>query len=85
MGNTSASPAGTVTPDRVKMALLELDKLARDVLEKPGVPGLAIAVVYQDQVVYAKGFGVREAGKSDSWMRIPYFSSRLCPNRSAQR
>ena len=65
MGNTSASPAGTVTPDRVKMALLELDKLAQDVLEKPGVPGLAIAVVYQDQVVYAKGFGVREAGKSD--------------------
>jgi CubicO group peptidase (beta-lactamase class C family) len=65
MGNTSASPAATVTPDRVKMALLELEKLAQDVLEKPGVPGLAIAVVYQDQVVYAKGFGVREAGKSD--------------------
>ncbi|HEY9845736.1 MAG TPA: serine hydrolase, partial [Candidatus Caenarcaniphilales bacterium] len=30
-----------------------------------GVPGMAIAVVHKDQVVYLKGFGVREAGKSN--------------------
>jgi len=54
-----------VTADRVKMALPELEKLAQVVLKKADVPGLAIAVVYQDEVVYAKGFGVREAGKSD--------------------
>ncbi|MGH7057873.1 MAG: serine hydrolase, partial [Acetobacteraceae bacterium] len=28
-----------------------------------GVPGMAIAVVHRDQVVYIKGFGVREAGR----------------------
>ncbi len=28
-----------------------------------GVPGIAIAVVHRDQVVYKKGFGVRETGK----------------------
>src|SRR5512136_102205 len=29
------------------------------------VPGLAIAVVKDDSVVYARGFGVREIGKPD--------------------
>jgi Beta-lactamase class C and other penicillin binding proteins len=59
-----ASAAG-VTPEKVKAALTELEKLAKEALKKPGVPGLAIAVVYQDRVVYARGFGVREAGKPD--------------------
>lgn len=54
-----------VTPGTVRAALPELEKLTTDLLKKTGVPGLAIAVVYQDQVVYAKGFGIREAGKPD--------------------
>ncbi len=61
-----APPAPGVTPDRVKTALPELEKLTTDLLKKTGVPGLAIAVVHQDQVVYAKGFGVREAGKPET-------------------
>jgi CubicO group peptidase (beta-lactamase class C family) len=55
-----------VTPAKVKTALPELEKLTTDLLKKTGVPGLAIAAVHQDQVVYAKGFGVREAGKPDA-------------------
>ena len=62
---TTASSTSTITPDRVKAALVELDSLAKSSLQKTGVPGAAIAVVYKDQVVYARGFGVREAGKSD--------------------
>ncbi|HEX5940584.1 MAG TPA: serine hydrolase [Dehalococcoidia bacterium] len=62
----SAPPAPGVTPDKVKTALPELEKLITDLLRKTGVPGLAIAVVHQDQVIYAKGFGVREAGKPDA-------------------
>jgi CubicO group peptidase (beta-lactamase class C family) len=52
-----------VTPAKVQAALLEMDTLAGEALQKTGVPGMAVVVVYQDQVVYLKGFGVREAGK----------------------
>ncbi len=57
-----AEPAVT---DQIKAALPQLEKLAEDTLKKTGVPGMAIAVVYKDQVVYLKGFGVRETGKSN--------------------
>lgn len=51
-------------PDaRVKAALGQLDALARQTMERTHIPGMAIAVVYRDQVVYLKGFGVREVGK----------------------
>jgi CubicO group peptidase (beta-lactamase class C family) len=49
----------------IQAALAQLDTLAARVIMEGGVPGLAIAVVYRDEVVYLKGFGVREAGKSD--------------------
>ena len=62
---TSAPSRSGVTPDKVKTALVELDALTKSSLQKSGVPGTAIAVVYKDHVVYAKGFGVRESGKSD--------------------
>ncbi len=62
----SAPLAPGITPETVKAALPELEKLATDLLKKTGVPGLAIAVVHQDQVVYARGFGVREAGKPET-------------------
>jgi CubicO group peptidase (beta-lactamase class C family) len=61
----SVPPTPGITLDKVKAALPELEKLTNDLLKKTGVPGLAIAVVHQNQVVYAKGFGVREAGKPD--------------------
>ena len=57
----SIPAAPGVTPEKVKKALPDLEELTTELLKKTGVPGLAIAVVHQDQVVYAKGFGVREA------------------------
>ncbi|MEX2112176.1 MAG: serine hydrolase [Pirellulales bacterium] len=42
-----------------------MEKLTRLTLKSTEVPGIAIAVVHQDQVVYKLGFGVREAGKPD--------------------
>jgi CubicO group peptidase (beta-lactamase class C family) len=59
------APAAGVTPESVKAALPELEKLAEQTLKKTGVPGMAVAVVYKDEVVYLKGFGVREAGKEE--------------------
>ena len=51
------------TPERVKTAVRELEKLARQTLKSVGVPGIAIAVIHRDQVILKQGFGVREAGK----------------------
>jgi CubicO group peptidase (beta-lactamase class C family) len=61
-----AGPTPRATPEKVKAALPRLEKLIEQTLKKTGVPGLAVAVVHQDRVVYLKGFGVRQAGKSDA-------------------
>ena len=64
MANADDTPPGAeVTPERVKSVLGELEKLTNQTLNNTGVPGIAIAVIHQDQVVYKQGFGVREAGK----------------------
>lgn len=50
-------PAG-----RIDAAVGDLDNLANGLMARTGVPGMAIAVVHDDKVVYAKGFGVRKVG-----------------------
>src|SRR5881398_3101112 len=49
-----------VTSEQVNRAVQELEKLAQKKIQENAVPGLAIAVVFQDKAVYAKGFGVRD-------------------------
>jgi CubicO group peptidase (beta-lactamase class C family) len=57
-------PAASAVPrEKVKAALPALERLAHQTLKKTGVPGMAIAVVHRDEVIYLKGFGVRQAGK----------------------
>jgi CubicO group peptidase (beta-lactamase class C family) len=56
----SAQEKSHVTSDRVTHAIQELEKLAQKQIQENALPGLAIAVVFQDKVVYAKGFGVRD-------------------------
>jgi CubicO group peptidase (beta-lactamase class C family) len=46
-------------------ALKQLDPLVAETLAKTHVPGAAVAVVYQDRVVYMKCFGVRRLGASE--------------------
>jgi CubicO group peptidase (beta-lactamase class C family) len=61
--------AGPAPPDarqRVDAALVQLDQLAADTLKRTGVPGMAVAVVYRDQAIALKGFGVRQAGRPES-------------------
>ena len=50
-----------VTSEQVTHAIQQLEKLAQRQIQENALPGLAIAVVFQDKVVYAKGFGVRDA------------------------
>ena len=70
---TSLSPddadgAGTVASvsrGQVDAALSEIDGLVGAEMERSGVPGVAVAVVYDDEVVFAEGYGVREVGAHD--------------------
>lgn len=54
--------AVAIPPGQIDAAVAQLDGVATDMLRRTGVPGMAIAVVHDDRVVYAKGFGVRDAG-----------------------
>src|SRR3954447_12888463 len=41
-----------VTREQVEAALPKLEQLAQETLKKTGIPGMAITVVYQDEVLY---------------------------------
>src|SRR5262245_56607409 len=58
---TSAEAQGArpITTAQVQQATGQLDALARTHVDRQAVPGLAIAVVFHDAVVFAKGYGVR--------------------------
>jgi CubicO group peptidase (beta-lactamase class C family) len=49
-----------VAPEQVDKAIREIERLAQKQIQENALPGLAIAVVFQDKVRYAKGFGVRD-------------------------
>jgi CubicO group peptidase (beta-lactamase class C family) len=49
-----------------KAALAQLDAYVAKAVKDWHAPGLAIAVVKDDSVVFAKGYGVRELGKPDA-------------------
>jgi CubicO group peptidase (beta-lactamase class C family) len=56
----AAQEKSHVTSEQVTHAIQELEKLAQKKIQENAVPGIAIAVVFQDRVMYAKGFGVRD-------------------------
>jgi CubicO group peptidase (beta-lactamase class C family) len=74
VGTPSASllpvPEPQVKPlldqQKVNDALAKLDGIVQSAMENTGVPGVAVAVVYKDQMVYSKGFGVRESGRPET-------------------
>ena len=48
-------------PDgRVRAAVRHLDDVIKEVQKRTGVPGIAASVVHGGQMLYAKGFGVRD-------------------------
>lgn len=62
---TVSAPPGEITAERVAQAVERIPTLAEDILKRTGVPGMAVAVVYDDAVQYSGGFGVRELGKDE--------------------
>ncbi|MFB7279060.1 serine hydrolase [Streptomyces hydrogenans] len=61
-----AQPPSEITRDEVETAVGGLDDVVRDAMRRTGVPGVAVGVVHDDEVVYLKGFGVREVGTKDA-------------------
>ncbi len=65
--STAAPPEKShVTSEQVTHAIQEIEKLAQKQIQENALPGLAIAVVFQDKTVYAKGFGVRDTNRKVS-------------------
>lgn len=58
-------PAQTVTAADVEAALALVPDEMESMLAASGVPGMAVAIVFEDEVVFADGFGVREVGTDD--------------------
>lgn len=55
-----------LTQVQVDGAVAALDGIVGDAMARTGVPGVAVAVVHGDAVVYARGFGLREAGRPET-------------------
>jgi CubicO group peptidase (beta-lactamase class C family) len=51
-----------ISPETVKTALAQLDPYIRSSLASTKVPGVAVAVVHNDQVVFLRGYGIRKVG-----------------------
>lgn len=65
-GNDHAEQSSeAVAQDRVAYALNQIDGKVSNDMANTGIPGLAVAVVYRDRLVYINGFGVRQAGLRD--------------------
>jgi CubicO group peptidase (beta-lactamase class C family) len=76
-----ASGRNQVTEQKVRAALPSLDALMEQALQKTGIPGVAIAVVYKDRVIYLK---VLAFARQESWrglMRIRFFSLLPSPSQ----
>ncbi len=63
-------PAGAAevkkpTPAQLQKILSDFDRYAEAAREAWQVPGMAIAVVVDDKVVFAKGYGVKKVGAAD--------------------
>jgi CubicO group peptidase (beta-lactamase class C family) len=55
-----AQQKSQVASEQVDKAIGQIEEIAQQKIQENAVPGLAIAIVFQDKVVYAKGFGVRD-------------------------
>lgn len=85
-----AYSAVAIPPGQIDAAVAQLDGIATDMLARSGVPGMAIAVVHDDRVVYAKGFGVRrvdtdEAVNPDTVFQIASVSKSIAATVAARQ
>ncbi len=89
-GTAGTTPAGgaagttaVLSDAQVAAAVARLDELTKKAMADTGLPGLSIAVVHGDKLIYAKGFGVKQVGTWISWMRTRCSRWRRCRSRWA--
>ena len=61
----SGQEAGQETAQDVRIPLDGFDAYVREAIRAWDVPGLAVAVVQDDSVLFSRGYGVRELGRDD--------------------
>ncbi|MCD9625306.1 serine hydrolase [Rhabdothermincola salaria] len=59
-GSGDASEAGALTRADVDRAVEQLPDIVEEAMAETGIPGVAVAIVHDDEVVAAEGFGVRD-------------------------
>ncbi|HEY9715597.1 MAG TPA: serine hydrolase domain-containing protein, partial [Chroococcales cyanobacterium] len=55
----------SMTEENLQAAIAKIDKLAQKQIDEGAVPGMAIAIVHNDKVLFARGYGLREVGKPE--------------------
>lgn len=65
MLTTQVQAGAKVTEAELQKAITDVDKLAQQLIDNNVIPGVAIAIVHNDKVVFAKGYGVRDVTKPD--------------------
>ena len=60
-----AEPVNKPTPEQLKKILADFEHYAQQAQKDWQVPGMAIAIVADDKVILAKGFGVKKVGGVD--------------------
>jgi CubicO group peptidase (beta-lactamase class C family) len=58
-------PPQKPTPKQLKNILADFEKYTEQARQDWQVPGMAIAIVQDDKVIFAKGFGVKKVGGDD--------------------
>ena len=48
-----------------KLSKIDVDNFINNIVKQNQLPGLSIAIVFEDSVIYAKGFGIKKIGGSD--------------------
>jgi CubicO group peptidase (beta-lactamase class C family) len=71
-----------VTRGKVEPAIAQLEPYIQTALNRTKVPGLSVAVVYNDEVLFLRAYGVRKAGESaavdaDTMFEIASFSKPI--------
>jgi CubicO group peptidase (beta-lactamase class C family) len=61
----AADDAKKLAPEQLKKILADFDQYAEAARQAWQVPGMALAVVLDDKVVFARGYGVKEVGGSE--------------------
>ncbi len=64
--SASMAMAEDLTAEQVEAALPGLRAMAETAVANGSVPGLAIVVVHEDEVVFLEGFGRKDAGRPDA-------------------